>query len=218
MIKAVLFDFDYTLGDSSEGIVQSAGYALERLGLAVPDAETIKKTIGLSMRDTLHALGGGSDPEQVKLFTAYFREKADAVMTAQTVLYEGVTEVLAKLKEQGYMTGIVTTKYHYRIDAILARSGGAGLVDVIVGAEDVRFEKPDPEGLLAAVRSLGISRDEVLYVGDSTVDAKTAAGAGVRFAAVLSGKTSEAEFRQCGPVPVFPDIRGVYRHLCGRQA
>ena len=58
MLQAVIFDFDYTLGDSTEGIVQSVNYALAKLGAGQSEAEEIRKTIGLSLHDTYQVLTG----------------------------------------------------------------------------------------------------------------------------------------------------------------
>ena len=49
--RAIIFDFDYTLGDSTNGIVLSVNYAFEKLGFAAKDTESIRKTIGLSLTD-----------------------------------------------------------------------------------------------------------------------------------------------------------------------
>ncbi len=212
-MNTVIFDFDYTLGDSSQGIVLSISYALSRLGYGACSGERIKRTIGFSMKDTLRALTGDEDPEKVRLFSRYFREKADEVMLDNTVLYAGVREALAGLKQKGFKTAIVTTKYHYRIDQILKKFGAEELVDAIVGAEDVKIEKPDPEGLLRVIRDFGARKEDVIYVGDSLVDAKTAENAGVSFIAVLSGTTSEAEFRERGCLQVCGGIAEVCRRI-----
>lgn len=55
-MKAILFDFDYTLGDSTKGIISSVNFALNKLGYQKRDEETIRKTIGLSLRDTFFEL------------------------------------------------------------------------------------------------------------------------------------------------------------------
>lgn len=80
-------------------------------------------------------------------------------MTAGTKLYQPVKKVFADLREQGCKVGIVTTKYHYRIDQILDKFGISSAVDIIVGAEDVKIEKPDPEGLLIAAGYFGVGRN-----------------------------------------------------------
>lgn len=191
MYKAVIFDFDYTLGDSTNGIVHSANYALAGLGYAEKTVDGIKRTIGLSLKETFHVLTGNDDESAAAEFARLFRLKADEVMTENTVLYGGAKEVLSEFGDRGIKTGIVTTKFHYRIDAILRKFCAEELVNVIIGGEDVAREKPDPEGLLKAIELLGTERRGVLYVGDSTVDAKTARSAGVDFAAVLTGTTSD---------------------------
>lgn len=192
MTKAVIFDFDYTLGDSTAGIALSVNYALERLGYGTRGIPEIRKTVGLSLKDTFTALT--AETEKAERFAELFREKADEVMTANTVLYPDAVTVLKALRERGFKTGIVTTKYRYRIEQILAKFGAEELIDIIVGAEDVKAEKPAPEGLLAAISRLGA--DGALYVGDSLVDAKTAENAGTDFAAVLTGATPKEYFEK----------------------
>lgn len=210
MWKAVVFDFDYTLGDSTEGIVLSVNYALEKLGFGMKDREEIKKTIGLSLKDTFSVLTGVGDGEMAERFSGYFKEKADLVMVENTVLYEDTMEVLRGLKTEGYQVCIVTTKFHYRIEQILNRFHALELVDLIVGAEDVKIEKPDPEGLLWLTDNLGLEKGEMLYVGDSLVDAKTAENAQVDFAGVLTGTTGAAEFRLHDFVFIGGGLKDVY--------
>uniref|UniRef100_UPI0040563352 HAD family hydrolase n=1 Tax=Acetatifactor sp. TaxID=1872090 RepID=UPI0040563352 len=171
MIKAVIFDFDYTLGDSTNGIAQSINYALEQLGYTHKNIEDIKKTIGLSLKETFVTLTENENLVEAEQFAKLFKEKADEVMVENTELYVGVMELLQQLRAKGYKTAIVTTKFHYRIEQILNKYDACELIDLIVGAEDVKVEKPSPEGLLWALEHLTMKKEEVLYVGDSFVDA-----------------------------------------------
>ncbi len=195
MVKAVFFDFDYTLGDSTDGIVQCVNYALGRLGLEIKSVAEIRKTIGLSLKDTYRALTLRQSEEEAVRFSDYFKEKADFVMVENTVLFQGVKEFLQALRQDGYQIGIVTTKFRFRIVQILEKFDAVDLVDLIVGGEDVKCEKPSPEGLLWAIGRFGLAKEEVLYVGDSLVDAKTAKNAQVNFAGVLTGTTTAEDFR-----------------------
>lgn len=215
MKKGIIFDFDYTLGDSTEGIALSINYALEHLGYAEKSREEIKKTIGLSLKDTYMALTGQTDSEEAERFSAFFREKADEVMVNHTNLYEGIVEILSKLQKNGFQIGIVTTKFHYRIDQILDKFHAADLVDFIVGAEDVQEEKPNPEGLLFLLKQMQLDREQVLYVGDSSVDAQTAERAGVDFAGVLTGTTTRQDFEKYSPVYVGKDMGEIVSYLMG---
>lgn len=213
MLKAIIFDFDYTLGDSSNGIALSINYALDKSGYAAADIADIKKTIGLSLKETYLRLTSDDNSDRADQFIRLFKEKADSVMTANTELYAGVKENLQRLKAKGYRTAIVTTKFHYRIEQILSKFDANALIDIIVGAEDVKNEKPDPEGLLRAVGYLGAENDEVLYIGDSLVDAQAAVNANVGFAAVLTGTTAIDDFKGYNSAYIGKNISDVFRYI-----
>ena len=155
-----MFDFDYTLGDSTNGIALSINYALEQLGHATKKIDEIKKTIGLSLKETYFSLTGNTDVKETEQFVKLFKDKADEVMVENTILYAGIKETLSKLRDNGYKIAIVTTKFHYRIEQILNKYNAHNLIDVIVGAEDVKVEKPNPEGLLFAINQLKTNKQE----------------------------------------------------------
>lgn len=196
MKKVVIFDFDYTLGDSTEGIVQSINYASGRMGIESPGKDKIVKTIGMSLAKTYGALTGKNNPQEIKTFEKYFKEKADEVMVSNTSLYNGVAKMLENLHSRGLKTAIVTTKYHYRIEQILKVNNAVHLVDGIIGCEDVSLPKPAPEGIFKIKELFNVSPKEILYIGDSLVDAETAQAAGVDFTAVLTGQALRSEFQK----------------------
>lgn len=134
-------------------------------------------------------------------------------MVDNTRIYPGVLESLQSLKVRGYTIGIVTTKYHYRIEQILERYNATKLIDLIVGAEDVKIEKPNPEGLLWVVDRLGLDKKQVLYVGDSIVDVQTAQNAGVDFAGVLTGTTKKEDFLEYNNIFIGNDVNDVCRSI-----
>lgn len=190
MYKAVIFDFDYTLGDCTSGIVESTNYALKKLGFMSKTDSEIKHTVGLTLKEMFFSLTETHDINKAERFTKLYMEKADEVITDSTELYECVPKVLDEL-HKAMKIGIVTTKKHYRINDILRKFSAQGLVDLIIGIDDVKVPKPDPEGLLKMISQFGVTKRDVLYVGDSLVDAKTAQSAGVDFAAVLTGTTTD---------------------------
>lgn len=204
--KGLIFDFDYTLGDSTEGIVASVNYALEKLGYAAAEREAVRKTIGLHLEETYRVLVPEEKEAEASEFALLFRKKADQVMTEQTQFFPGVLSLLEKWKRQGMKLAIVTTKYHYRIDAILKKYQANHLIDVIVGGEDVRQPKPDPQGIFQVLQIWDMSKEEVLYMGDSVVDAKTAQAAGVDFAGVTTGATVKADLEAYPNVGVFAGL------------
>jgi phosphoglycolate phosphatase len=193
--QAVIFDFDYTLADSSRGVIECINFALGELGLPAVSDEAARCTIGLSLPATFLELVGLQYADQSDEFARLFVKRADERMSDLTVLFESVPEVIEKLRAQSLVLGIVSTKFRYRIETVLMREGLLDAFVIIVGGEDVAKHKPDPMGLLTAIERLGSVPASTLYVGDSVTDAQTAERAGVPFVAVLSGVTSREAFR-----------------------
>lgn len=204
--KAVIFDFDYTLGDSTNGIIASANYALEKMGYKKAEREAIRKTIGLSLPETYVALTGDKKPEKGEEFRSYFVEKADEIMTDNSDLYPDAKKVLEFLKQNGIKVAVVTTKFDYRIEGILEKCHAKEYVEMIVGGNNVANPKPDPEGVLKVLKEWNLDKSEVLYVGDSLVDAKTAECAGVPFAGVTTGTTMIEDFGAYDNVGIFQNL------------
>ena len=204
--EAVIFDFDFTLADASPGIIGSANYALRGLSFDECGDEEIKKTVGLTLKETFAALTGVYDEALAEKFAVLFREKADVIMTAGTALFPDTIAALSALKAVGVKTAIVTSKFHYRIDETLTKHSIAHLIDHIIGFEDVKAAKPSPEGLLNTIEYLRADKSGVLYVGDSLIDAETAKNAGVDFAAVTTGTTAALDFQQLPHVAIAGNL------------
>lgn len=188
-----LFDFDYTLADSSRGIVTCFRLVLTRHGYTEVTDEAIKRTIGKTLEDSFSILTGVTDTARLAAFREEYRREADTHMTVNTVLFLETKSVLAALKDADVRIGIISTKYRYRIKELLDSHFPTHFMDIIVGGEDVKTPKPSPEGLLYAIRQLRVTKAETLYIGDSTIDAETAHAAGVDFAGVTHGVTTAEE-------------------------
>jgi phosphoglycolate phosphatase len=193
-VRLVLFDFDYTLADSSKGAVQCINFALNGLGLSQVSEDRIRKTIGLSLRQTFLTLTSADTANRADEFVQLFVRRADEVMADLTYLFDEAPDTIMRLRERGFSLGIVSTKFRYRIAEILRRHELGTAFDVIIGGEDVIAHKPDPEGIIKAVSQTDCRLGNTAYVGDSLVDAETARRAGVRFIAVLTGTTPREDF------------------------
>lgn len=169
-----LFDFDYTLADSSRGIVTCFRNVLNRHGYTRPTDNDIKHTIGKTLEESFSILSGVTDTRQLAEFKKEYIKEADTHMTVNTVLFLETKSVLAALKDSGARIGIISTKFRYRIKELLDQHFPEDFLDIIIGGEDVQTPKPSPEGLLLAIRQLHATKAETLYIGDSTVDAETA--------------------------------------------
>lgn len=191
--SAYLFDFDYTLADSSTGIVKCFRIVLERHGFPSVSEEAIRRTIGKTLEESFVILTGEHDAQTLKEWRSEYTTEANRYMNVNTRLYPDTLDTLRRLKADGARIGIISTKYRYRILDFFSDKVEPDFIDLVVGGEDVTHAKPHPEGLLAAMDRLGVTPSQVLYVGDSTVDALTAQAAGTDFAGALTGATTRQE-------------------------
>jgi phosphoglycolate phosphatase len=204
--KAVLFDFDFTLADSSAALCECVNYGLSSLGFSEASENDIIKTSGMTMTNIFRTLSSTTDVDNTQSFIRFFTEKADETMATKTVIYPGVPDLLHSLQASNIKTGIISTKYRYRIEEILARDSFSHHVDIIIGGEDVTSHKPDPQGIGLALERLQLSPAEILYVGDTTIDAETARNAGTSFIGVLSGTTPKEDFYPYNPIAILNSV------------
>ena len=204
--SAVLFDFDYTLGDATPSIYEGFCHAFDNMGLPQPGLDQVRRTVGHTLQDAYTMLTGDASPQRREECRHWFHEKVRGRQAAMTLLLPGARELLQALHDQGVKVGIVTSKHSATLHEILELHRLSGLVDFAIGGEAVSAPKPDPEGLNAGIAALGAPRDQVLYCGDTTIDAATAQNAGVDFAAVLNGTTPAGEFQEYPRVHIAPDL------------
>jgi phosphoglycolate phosphatase len=194
MPRALLFDFDLTLADSTRAIVECMTHAFNGMSLACPTADAIARTIGIPLTKAFATLSGDDSPLAAQAFVKRYLQHADQVMAELTTLLPHAAATARALKTRDIRTAIVSTKFRYRIVEILARRDLSDAFDVVIGGEDVREHKPHPEGLQRALAQLRIEPHDAWYVGDHPVDAQAAAGAQLNFVAVLTGFTTREDF------------------------
>ena len=208
--KAVIFDFDLTLADSSSAIIECYKHTLTKFGYPVPSDRTIFDTIGKTLLDSFDILTGIRNNPQREEMRREYVSKADVIMAAGTVFYPDSIAILQVLNNAGVKTAIVSSKMKYRIEETFMLHTGCVPVDVIVGLGDMPAPKPAPDGIYQAAMLLSVPLRDVLYVGDSIVDAETAMNAGVDFAAVLTGPSSREEFEKLPHIFIGNDLMEIF--------
>ena len=211
--KAICFDFDYTLGDCTDSIVAGFQNGFAKLGWPEPDRETVRGTIGFLLEDSYTMLTKDADEERRGLFRKYFIEVAMERQRRETTLFPYAPELLRGLKNAGIGAGIVSTKRGDTIEIILENHGLRDCFGVVIGSADVQKPKPDPQGLVLAMERLGLKKEEVLFCGDTVLDAGAAKNAGCDFAAVLNGTTPAEAFEGYPCVHISPDLEDLARWL-----
>ena len=204
---AVIFDFDFTLVDSSAGFLASHRYAAEKHGLVQATEDVILHTIGIGLPEVPLLLYGEAGTAVATEYIRDYQARADEVMAGLTRLLPSAHHAVAALIEDGLSLAIVSQKLRRRILEILAREGLEDYFTAVIGGDQVANFKPDPEGLLAALSLM--KAESAIFVGDTTIDAETAQRANLPFAAVLSGVTPREDFEVFAPAAILPDVGGL---------
>lgn len=206
-IAAVLFDFDMTLIDSSYAIADCTNRLARAMGLREVSREEVLGVIGLPIEDSWIALWGHSQPEWLDYYRGHFRNVEQDGFRE----FPGTRSLPTALRAEGIRTGVVSNRRFAR--TAVEKCGIAELFDTIVGLEDVTHPKPDPESLFVALDRLGVAPDRALYVGDTDIDMKTAAAAGVRGVGMTTGHFRDAALRAAGAAWTCGDLREILHLL-----
>lgn len=204
--SGVFFDFDYTLGDATEAIVAGFLYGLHTMGYPIPTREAIRLTVGLVLKDGFTAITGETDEAKRDEFARLYRSICTPAQIATAVLCPGAKELLETLHDKGVKLAVVSSKPGPILEKILERQGVAHLFDLIIGADAVEKPKPDPAGIYAALRATGLEKGQILYCGDTVIDAGAAQNAGVDFCPVLNGTTPAEAFDPWPHVHLSPTL------------
>ena len=171
----MLFDLDGTLIDSGEIILASMQHAVR----TVLDREITREELAASVGGQgLVAQMTELAPAQVEELVEVYRAHNDPLHETLEA-FEGMLDVLPRLREEGRTLGIVTSKRHRTVELAFARfSWLREQFEVVVGYDDTERHKPDPDPVLAALEQLGADPSEAAYVGDSPFDIQAAKAAG----------------------------------------
>jgi 2-phosphoglycolate phosphatase len=212
MIRAVAFDLDGTLIDSTDAIVRSAWHTFDVLGEPRPSREAIVRTIGHPLEEQFGLLTGHDPHECARIY----RERYGEICRAMTTLVPGAMEMLEALAEAGLDLGFVTSKRRQFAEWILEHLGVLGFFRVRIGPDDVARPKPQPDPILRALDLFGVPAEAMRYVGDMDFDVLACRAAGVRCVAVTTGYADRAELEALRPEIVLDTLREVATYLLAR--
>jgi phosphoglycolate phosphatase len=186
-VTAIVFDLDGTLIDSAPDIRAAINRTLTEEGQAVLDLPTVISFIGHGLPNLVaRAMGArGIGMDEHPRLTAATLAHYNAAANDLTRVYPAAIAVLEGLRAEGHRLGICTNKPEGPARKVLDQFGMAHLFDVVVGGDTLAVKKPDAAPLHHAFAALGVAKG--LYVGDSEVDADTAAAAGVPLAFFTMG-------------------------------
>lgn len=197
-IKAVIWDLDGTLLNTLDDLAASVNAALAMNGMPLRSTEEVRAFVGNGIRNLMMRAvpGGEANPAFDKALEDFIRHYG-AHSRDRTRPYDGILEMLDKLSAAGVKHAIVSNKIDFAVKA-LSRAYFGERMCAAIGDDPSRARKPAPDSVLAAMREMGVTAQETVYVGDSDVDVLTARNAGVPCVAVLWGFRDEACLRAAG--------------------
>ena len=179
----VLFDLDGTVIDSGSIILASMRHAAkEVLGAEPPDDELMAAVGGPGLEAQMHALAPDRVDELVSVYRAHNEPLHEGL-----VCCAGIDDLLVQLKDEGRRLGIVTAKRRKTVDLAFAQIPMEHLFETVVGGDETKLHKPDPEPLLLALERMGADASEAAYIGDAPFDVRAAKAAGIFSVAVTWG-------------------------------
>lgn len=198
--KAVCFDVDNTLLKTEldyDALRMSIPKTIMELGVDPTkiDAHGMDAVQQVSLK--LKEQGKDVSVQEILMKIAENMCKVEMSTAHLTKSFPGTVEMLEALKNKGFRLGILTNGFRKYVDHNLGMFDLAKHFEVILPFDDLQYgqQKPDPEAMRALAKRMDLQPSEILYVGDSLGDYKSATGAGAGFVAVTTGHTSEEQWK-----------------------
>ncbi len=217
--KAVLFDLDGTLVESCLELMDALNDTMDKYDLTHVNKEETKSWIG---HGTLHLLTMAlakvlnlpyeevKEDEQTAIRYAYFRERYAKHVGHNSYLFDGATELLTKLKANNIKTAVITNKETAFTQRILDEHNLNELLDVVVCGDTLEVKKPNPKGIYHILDKLNITdKKDVLFIGDSDTDIKSAQNADIECWAVPYGYNSGEPIESSNPDKMIKTLKDV---------
>ncbi len=197
MYKNIMFDLDGTLTDSGRAITSSVEYALSHFGLKDQPKEKLMTFIGPSLYDSFtreYGLAGDDCNKAVELYRSVY----EAGRMYDVDIYDGIPELLEKLRAKGFKVLVITSKPIAFTEKIIEKIGLDKYIDHEVGP-DLTDHSSDKKRLIErAVAEYGLNKDECIMIGDTRYDIVGAVQAGVDSIGVTYGYGKAEDLKEAG--------------------
>ena len=210
----VLWDFDGTLVDTSEGIFESLRIAFTRMGQPVPEVPMLRKFIGPPMQYSFQTFLDFT-LEQAEEGVLRFREDYETRGIYNARVYDGIKELNMQLRSEGVRIGVATLKPEQMAKLLLAHFGLDALVDVCVGTGGDESSDITKAGIiLEAMQRLGCrDKSRSVLIGDTIYDAVGAKESGIDFVAAAYGFGIDEERDRPNSIGIAHDAEEISRIL-----
>lgn len=198
MKKAILFDLDGTLVNSIYDIGSAVNHALAELGQPGFSTEQYYKMVGNGMKKLCQRALAADKQHLVDDLLQRYQARYLAHCCDETVVYEGVPQLLTALHDRGYRLAVITNKPQDQARRVMETLLPGAPLDVVWGQQPPFAVKPDPAVYRHVAGLLGVRPEDTVYCGDSDVDMLFARNAGARAVGCLWGFRDKAELENAG--------------------
>ena len=201
MIKLCIFDLDGTVLDTVKTIAHYVNTTLENNGVAPIEVEQFKYLAGRGMADLIRRSLEYRSCYEDDFYNKVLHEydvAYNADVCYKTTIFDGLKEVLDAIKAEGIRMAIVSNKPDFAARTVVNTLYGEGYFDFVTGQVPGGVLKPDPSVVLSVMEQFGVTREECLYVGDTSTEMKTGKNAGMFTVGVLWGFRGREELLENG--------------------
>ena len=193
-----IFDLDGTLLNTLDDLAASVNYAMDKTGFPRRTLSEVRRFVGNGVKVLIRrCVPEGTGEADYKRAYCFFTEHYAENSRNKTKPYDGIPELLSKLKSRGIKTAIVSNKIDFAVKD-LKEEFFPDTVDTAVGDSEGMENKPAPDMVYKALRTVGSESGESVYIGDTDVDLETAANAGMDCISVSWGFRSREELEGYG--------------------
>ena len=198
--KAVIFDLDGTLLDTLSDLGDSMNSVLKRHDFPVHSLESYKYMIGDGVEYLVkRALPESiNDTAKVREFITEYRSEYKKNWKNKTRPYDGIVELIETLRSLGLRLAVLSNKPHDSTELCIREFFPSNKFNIVLGHRPGKNPKPDPGGAIEIAEKINLPPYQILYLGDTSVDMKTAVAAGMYPVGVLWGFRTEKELRENG--------------------
>lgn len=203
----VIFDFDGTLCDTRKTIVRTLRMTMEKLCLPVAEEDVCAATIGLPLSESFRTIFPSLTVEQANECAEAYRDifEENKKLLVPTV-FPHVTQTLRELRRRGFTLSIASSRSNRSLMDFVRTFGFDKEISLVLGADNVKKAKPDPEPVLLTLKELGFGAGETLVVGDMPYDILMGKRAGARTCGVTYGNASREELADSGADYLIDDF------------
>ena len=187
MKKMLIFDMDGTILYTLEDLMNSTNYALLEYGYPVRTLDEVRQFVGNGIHKLVErAVPEGTSKDRIEDVFETLEKHYKIHCMDTTKPYDGIIDLLKKLREKGFQTAVVSNKVDFAVQD-LVDDFFRGLFDIAIGEREGVRKKPAPDSVYKVMKAFHLAKEDVVYIGDSDVDFETAKNAGVDYILVEWG-------------------------------